>query len=142
MKPAKPLRLVLIGALGVLLFTAGFAVSQFFGYARIARMLAPVAPVVAEMQTMSQEEARESLALLRENARRVVKETDLQSLFQALTAHEALSLRAQDKESAAWSSLERYITYFRKRYESKDLQLGDWQEVADKIYQQTSKAQE
>jgi len=138
MQKRQPLRTALMLVLGTALFLAGFGVSQFVGYARIMRIVEPNAPVLQEaMAGMTEQDVRDTLEQIREIPGRVLRESDLQHLFEALSANQALGLRVRKDDAAAWSYLEQRITKFRKRYESRDMQIGDWKGVADSLYQST-----
>lgn len=138
MKKRQPLRIALMLVLGAALFLAGFGVSQFVGYARIMRIVEPSAPLLQEaMAGMTEQDVRDTLEQIREIPGRVLRESDLQHLFEALSANQALGLRVRKDDAAAWSYLEQRIMEFRKRYESRDMQIGDWKGVADSLYQNT-----
>jgi hypothetical protein len=89
------------------------------------------------MAGMTEQDVRDTLEQIREIPGRVLRESDLQHLFEALSANQALGLRVRKDDAAAWSYLEQRITKFRKRYESRDMQIGDWKGVADSLYQST-----
>lgn len=138
MQKRHPLSIVFLGILGIGLLLAGFGVSQFVGYARIMRIVEPSAPLLQEaMAGMTEQDVRDTLEQIREIPGRVLRESDLQHLFEALSANQALGLRVRKDDAAAWSYLEQRITKFRKRYESRDMQIGDWKGVADSLYQST-----
>ena len=134
----QPLRIALMIVLGAALFLAGFWVSQYFGYAKIARIIEPAAPLMKEaLSGMSKQELHETADQMRKKVGEIVQESDLQALFEAMSAKQALSLRERKDDAAAWSYLEQRITAFRQRYESRDMQVGDWRAVADTLYQHT-----
>jgi len=94
------------------------------------------------MAGMTEQDVRETLEQIREIPRRVLRESDLQHLFEALSANQALGLRVRKDDAAAWLYLEQRIAEFRKRYESRDMQIGDWKGVADSLYQNTGPKKE
>ncbi|MEY3481074.1 MAG: hypothetical protein RIQ71_1849 [Verrucomicrobiota bacterium] len=146
MQKRQPLRTALMLVVGAALFLAGYGVSQFFGYAKIARIVEPSAPLLkealSEMSEMSEQEMKDTLAQIRQNVGRINQEADLQALFEALAASQALAARKRGDEPAAWSYLEQRITAFRTRYDSRDMQIGDWKGVADSLYQSTGSQDE
>jgi hypothetical protein len=91
---------------------------------------------------MSEQEMKDTLAQIRQNVGRISQEADLQALFEALAASQALAARKRGDELAAWSYLEQRITAFRTRYDSRDMQIGDWKGVADSLYQSTGSQDE
>jgi hypothetical protein len=138
MQKHQPLRIALMLVLGAALFLAGYGVSQFFGYAKVARIIEPSAPLLKEaLSEMSEQEIKDTLAQIRQNVGRIVQEADLQALFGALAANQALAARKRGDEPAAWSYLEQRITAFRTHYDSRDMQIGDWKGAADSLYQST-----
>ena len=143
MKKRQPLRMALMLVLGAALFLAGYGVSQFVGYAKIARIVEPSAPILKEaLSEMSEQETKDTLAQIRQNVGRINQEADLQALFEALAASQALAARNRGDEPAAWSYLEQRITEFRTRYDSRGMQIGDWKGVADSLYQSTGSQDE
>jgi len=143
MQKRHPLRVALTVVFGAALFLAGFGVSQFVGYARIMRIVEPSTPLLQEaMAGMTEQDVRDTLEQIREIPGRVLRESDLQHLFEALSANQALGLRVRKDDAAAWSYLEKRIAEFRKRYESRDMQIGDWKSVADSLYQNTGSKKE
>ena len=143
MQKRQPLHTALMLVLGAALFLAGYGVSQFFGYAKIARIVEPSAPLLKEaLSEMSEQEMKDTGAQIRQNVGRINQEADLQALFEALAASQALAARKRGDEPAAWSYLEQRITAFRTRYDSRDMQIGDWKGVADSLYQSTGSQDE
>jgi hypothetical protein len=143
MKKRQPLRMALMLVLGAALFLAGYGVSQFVGYAKIARIVEPSAPILKEaLSEMSEQETKDTLAQIRQNVGRINQEADLQALFEALAASQGLAARNRGDEPAAWSYLEQRITEFRTRYDSRGMQIGDWKGVADSLYQSTGSQDE
>ena len=133
----------LIVLFGGVMFLTGYGLSQFVGYAKIARIVEPSAPLLKEaLSEMSEQETKDTLAQIRQNVGRIVQEADLQALFEALAASQALAARKRGDEPAAWSYLEQRITAFRTRYDSRDMQIGDWKGVADSLYQSTGSQDE
>lgn len=138
MQKRQPLHIALMLVLGAALFLAGYGVSQFFGYAKIARIIEPAAPLMKEaLSGMSKQEMQETVDQMRKKVGQILQESDLQVLFEALPAQQALRFRERKDDAAAWSYLEQRITAFRDRYESREMQIGDWKPVADTLYQHT-----
>jgi len=138
MQKRQSLRIALMIVLGAALFLAGYGLSQFFGYAKIAKIIEPTAPLMKEVLSgMSKQEVQETVDQMRKKVGQIVQESDLQVFFEALSAKQALNLRERKDDAAVWSYLEQRITAFRQRYESREMQIGDWNTVADSLYQQT-----
>ena len=132
------LRIALMVVWGLVLFLAGYGLSQLVGYAKIARMIEPTAPLVkGALSGMSEQEVKDTMDQIRQNAGRIVQEQDLQSFFEALSAKQALGLREQKDDAAAWSYLEQRIAAFRERYKSREMQIGDWKPAAESLYLNT-----
>ena len=68
--------------LGAVLFLAGYGVSQFFGYAKFARIIEPAAPLMKEaLSGMSKQEMQETVDQMRKKVGQILQESDLQALF-------------------------------------------------------------
>ena len=143
MQKRQPLRTALIVLFGAVMFLAGYGLSQLVGYTKIARIIEPTAPLLKEaLSEMSEQEMKDTLAQMRRNVGSIVQEQDLQALFEALAASHALAARKREDEAAAWSYLEQRVTAFRTRYDSRDMQIGDWKGVADSLYKSTGSKDE
>lgn len=90
----------LIVLFGAVMFLTGYGLSQFFGYAKIARIVEPSAPLLKDaLSEMSEQEMKDTLAQIRQNVGRIVQEADLQALFEALAASQALAARKRGRRT-------------------------------------------
>lgn len=93
--------------------------------------------VVKIVGPMEKEDVAEMLDLLESFGENAVKELDQMSLWRANTANQLLVIESNEGKEKADEYSNYLIQHFRTDYEN-GMNLGAWQEMADKVYESTN----
>ena len=130
-----------------LLFIAGFALGWTISNQRMNEKVKNYFPesMRASMDEaeeilggMSKEEVKGHFEQMKKFSDRAIKEMDYMTLWRGTTANQFLLISEDKGPEAAIECAYEIVLTFRENYE-EGIDLGDWQEVADNIYESTNR---
>jgi hypothetical protein len=133
----KPLYFGILLLATLISFGGGYYLAQQSGYSKVASSLEPLQKdIQLATSGMSQEELQQFVKQVKSYGASINKEKDLMLFYNALQAYTVLKLLNAGQKQEAVNSLHNSLVSFVKEYKSRPLDVGDWKETADTLYQQ------